>query len=138
MPQTQLATYAAELERDRADPQTDARTSQRFAQIASLLNETRSNVTDLVSPQIRVQLNLIHLQHVFEGYRAQVEDAGLSECPYSPDSAKARSWNLGSVLASSDLGEDLPHNPGPNLYMSSDLQTARLEALRSPGSDEDS
>ena len=52
-----------------------------------------------------VSINLTHLQHVFEGYRAAClygfEDL---DSPYSPGSARDWSWQRGAAWARKDLG----------------------------------
>lgn len=48
--------------------------------------------------------NLQHLRHLLEGYRAFILNLDREEgCPYSPDSARANSWQLGSAWAAADL-----------------------------------
>jgi ribosome modulation factor len=46
--------------------------------------------------------NYQHLLHVFEGYRARLTEKG-HDCPYSPGSARASSWNLGWNRAKNDV-----------------------------------
>lgn len=50
-----------------------------------------------------VDANYQHLKYVFEGYRAYVSQlAAEANCPYSPGSTRAESWNKGRLLAFSE------------------------------------
>jgi ribosome modulation factor len=42
-----------------------------------------------------------HLKHYIEGYRSRI--FGLSDCPYSPGSARGLSWLRGWTIAGIDL-----------------------------------
>ena len=47
---------------------------------------------------------LQHALHFIEGYRAWMRGKGVSECPYSPGSAREHSWTLGWDTAMTDDG----------------------------------
>ena len=49
-------------------------------------------------------LNLLHLEHVFEGYMDMTRDREEAENPHSPGGASASSWNVGACWATEDLG----------------------------------
>lgn len=45
--------------------------------------------------------SLIHLQQLLLGYRMIV--LGVDDCPYSPGSARAVSWEMGAEMAARDI-----------------------------------
>ena len=49
-------------------------------------------------------LNLIHLEHLFEGYMDVVRDREEADNPYSSGGASAGSWDTGAQWAAEDLG----------------------------------
>jgi len=53
----------------------------------------------------RLDCELQHLKHTFEGYQACVRGGGEADCPYSPGSAREVSWTEGVLLAKLDLVE---------------------------------
>lgn len=67
------------------------------------LTEIRS--PDNFDPQ-RMDASLMHLQHMFEGYRHRMRHTDATFDPaggYSPGSARRESWDLGVAMAEADL-----------------------------------
>ena len=50
-------------------------------------------------------LNLVHLEHVFEGYMDTVRDREEADNPYSPGGASHTSWEIGARWAEEHLGQ---------------------------------
>ena len=54
--------------------------------------------------------NVQHLLHFIEGYRAVLTEGITPECPYSPGSAHAASWEAGWQLGDKDIIDALDDN----------------------------
>jgi len=55
---------------------------------------------------VSVDSQLQHTKHKFAGYRANI--VGDDDCPFSPGSARASSWNEGWKQAQADKPADTP------------------------------
>lgn len=60
-------------------------------------------------PVVSTDSQLQHMKHKFEGYRANI--MGEYDCPFSPGSARAYSWNEGFKQATDDKPADSPPCP---------------------------